>query len=135
MDRKSNDPCFPLTSSAGIPHQAVVPGTFAASDFPAFLFASIRSNQMVADVPANDKPQTLIQCQGGPGTTCKAAIPQVNDLPAPYSGYFSQDFAFYFSFRAGLFAPRGPPTQVRQHRRPFHACDQHLQPVETWHKN
>ena len=81
-DRK--EACLALATTACIPHQAVVPGTFAAGDFPTFLFSPIGSNnEVVLFVPTEDKPQTVIEGQGRPRTACKAAVPDVDDLATP----------------------------------------------------
>ena len=112
MKGSSDNACLALTTSAGIPHHAVFPGTFATHDFPGFVFASIGSDEMVLAVPAQDKTQVLIQRQCRPGSTRKPAIPDMHDLSPPQFCHFSQDFAFFQPFLAGFFTPGGPPTQV-----------------------
>jgi hypothetical protein len=83
MDGERDDPRLAFTSSTGITDQAMVPGMFAPSDFPAFLFASIGSNQMVAEVPTHDKTQMMIQGECRLRTASKTAIPDVENFSTP----------------------------------------------------
>src|SRR6185436_1008053 len=135
MNWERDDPGFALAASACIPNHAVLPRAFTTSNLPAFLFASIGSHQMVASIPADDKPQTMIKCQGRPRTASKAAIPDVDDLPTPSSCHLAQDLAFCLSFLAGFFSSGCPPTQMGEHRSTLQTGDQQLQPIEPRHKD
>jgi hypothetical protein len=82
-DWGGNDGSFTLRQVASIPKNSVIPGAFVLGNLAGFVHLFLLIEQLEILWPMPQNAGAMKEGLGGPGSACKAAIPDLQILPLP----------------------------------------------------